>query len=147
MAKPVAGGAGRQDQSVVGKQASVTNLHSASDRIDAGNLAHYYANVPVSRKDGADGKADISGRQGGGCNLIQQRLEQMMVGAVDQRDLGGGAGQPLCSLEPTETGAYDDDARRRRRGIRLHSLKTRRAQEGCTASVVNISQQLPLLAA
>jgi hypothetical protein len=37
--------------------------------------------------------------------LIEQRLKEMMVLAIDQRDVHGRSGEILCDREPTEAGA------------------------------------------
>jgi len=38
-----------------------------------------------------EGRGDVRGRQHRRCNLVQQRLEQVVVATVDQDDIGVGA--------------------------------------------------------
>src|SRR6185369_452862 len=58
----------------------------------------------------ADRPRDLAARERGRGHLIEQRLKQMMVAAVDQRDLDRRARQPVGRLQPAEAGADDDDA-------------------------------------
>jgi hypothetical protein len=53
-------------------------------------------NVPVTAKQAAQGGRNLPRRQDAGCDLIQKRLEQVVIGAVDQRDVDRRSGQRLC---------------------------------------------------
>ncbi len=61
-------------------------------------------------QEGADRRGDVGRRQRRGRNLIQERLEQMMVRAVDQQDIDGRAGEPGRRCQSAEAAAHDDDA-------------------------------------
>ena len=52
---------------------------------------------------------DLAGRQGAGRDLVGQRLEQVEVAPVDERDLHGGPPQSTRSLQPAEAAADDGD--------------------------------------
>ena len=54
------------------------------------------------------GEAMSAGDKARGRHLIEQRLEQMIIVAVDQRDIDGGAGKRLGGRKPAEAGADDD---------------------------------------
>ena len=80
-------------------------------------------------EDGADRPGDVAGRERGRRHLVEQRLEQMVVVPVDQRDLGRRAGQGARHLEPAEAGAEDHHAKRPRPGSLLrHNAFSRPGQ-------------------
>jgi hypothetical protein len=56
----------------------------------------------------ADGRRHRRRRQPGGGHLVQQRLEQVVVGAVDQRHLDIGTRQRTHRFQATEAAADDD---------------------------------------
>ena len=53
---------------------------------------------------------DLARREQAGGDLVEQRLEQVVVGAVDQRDLGPAAGQDLRRPDAAEAAADDHHA-------------------------------------
>jgi hypothetical protein len=55
--------------------------------IDRRHLAQQHVHIPAVAGDGANRRRDLGGGQAGGGDLIQQRLEQMVVALVDQRDV------------------------------------------------------------
>ena len=57
--------------------------------------------------DRADRGRDIGGRKPSGCNLIKQRLKQMVVLLVNQRHLDLVSCQLVRGAEPAEPGAND----------------------------------------
>src|SRR5207253_1804893 len=69
--------------------------------------------VALLGEDVADGRGDGRGRQAGGRDLIEQRREKMVVGAVDHGDLRGRLAQRLRGPEARESATEDDDAGRR----------------------------------
>jgi hypothetical protein len=50
-------------------------------------------------------------RQTGSRDLIEQRLEQVIVVAIDNGDVEGGARQSFGGREPAESRSDNDDAR------------------------------------
>ena len=102
--------AGGQHQHVVGDLA-ILELHDATLAVDAGHAAQDHPHVGRLAQDRADGLGDLRRRQAGRGHLIEQRLEEMVVAPVDDRDVGIGAGEARCSTQAAETGADDDDVR------------------------------------
>jgi len=52
---------------------------------------------------------DIGRRQVGGCHLIEQRLEKMIIAAVDNLDIDRRVAEGLRRRQPPETGPQNDD--------------------------------------
>ena len=61
-------------------------------------------------EDRAQGVGNLAGREGPGGDLVGQRLEEMEVAAVDERDLDRGATQALDGVDPAEAPADDHHA-------------------------------------
>jgi len=55
--------------------------------------------------------ADTSGAASAAVDLVQQRLEQVMVGPIDDRHLHAGNVQRTRHRQPAESSAEDQDAR------------------------------------
>ena len=87
------------------------SLDSLRRDIDAHRLAKQHARVPGTPQDPSDRRGDVTGRQRRGRNLIQQRLKDVMVAAIQQRDLGVGLSKRLRGRESPETAANDHDMR------------------------------------
>jgi hypothetical protein len=79
--------------------------------VDGGHLAHQHACVALSAEQVPYRPGDLRGRQAGGRDLVKQRLEQMMVLPVDQRDVHGGARQSPGDGQSAESGADNDHPR------------------------------------
>jgi hypothetical protein len=56
----------------------------------------------------ADGPGYFRGRERCGADLIQQRLEQMVIALIDDRELDVGSEQTLRNRQAAEAGADDD---------------------------------------
>ncbi len=118
------GGAGGQDQIVVGK-APAGKQQLALAEIDAGDLGHGHLAVLLVPQHRANRRGDMSRREGGGGHLIEQRLEDVMVAPVDDGHIHRRVRQGLGGGEAGEASANDDDARSRchpelSRGVRGH---------------------------
>src|SRR5580698_7403854 len=85
-------------------------LHHAAFEVEARHLSHEHFDVFVAVQDGADRSGNLAGRETGGGYLIEQRLEGVMIFAVDHGDAYGRAGQRLGRAEAAEAGAHDHDA-------------------------------------
>ena len=118
VAEVVVRGAGRDDQRVVrrarrrsdaraGASTSMSTTSPSSTRVLRWRLS-----------DVAQRRGDLAGREPAGGDLIEQRLEEVEVAPVDQRDLHRRAAQRLRRVEPAETAADDDDPGCRRRHAR-----------------------------
>jgi hypothetical protein len=62
-------------------------------------------------KDGADGLGNVCRRKHGQRDLIEQRLEGVVIAAVDEGDIDGQMGQGFGGMKAGKAAAYDDDAR------------------------------------
>ena len=67
--------------------------------------------LPLAPHQAAHGPGDVGRRKPGTRNLVQERLENVVVLPVDQRDIGVEAPEPLGDGEAAETRANDDDSR------------------------------------
>ncbi len=70
-------------------------------------------NVGVGSQDPTDGRGYFSGREAGGRDLVEQRLEGVVVSAVDDRDLYGKSRDSAGGGQASEAGSYDYDPRSR----------------------------------
>ena len=104
---------GGDDQQVV-RDATIADQHGAARRVDAGNRPEDHMGIGLRCQDAADRRGDVGGRQGRGRHLVQKRLEQMVVAAVDYDHIGGDLAEPLRRGQAAKTGSDDDDARPRR---------------------------------
>jgi hypothetical protein len=102
--------AGGQYQHVIGDGQPVPGPHSPCRGVHARCMRHHDGDVALPAEDGTHRPSDVAWRERGGRHLVEQRLEQVVVVPVDQRDLDGGAGQRPRRLQPAEAGAQDDDA-------------------------------------
>jgi hypothetical protein len=100
----------RENEMIVIDLAAV-NHDRAPRRVDARHGPPQHADGATVAKKSPDRKGDIGRRQSSGRDLIEQRLEQMIVVAVDQRDVDGFVFQAGRASHAAEPGADDDDAR------------------------------------
>jgi hypothetical protein len=78
---------GRDDQIVVRQLRAARELDPACGEIESGDLRQQRLDVARVSQDMTQRRCDLSGRQYCQGHLVQQRLERMMVLAVDQRDV------------------------------------------------------------
>ena len=78
--------------------------------IDALNLSQQHAEVLLFRLKLTDRRRYLGGRQNGGGDLVQERLKDMVITPVDQRDLDIGSLERPCCRDAGETAADDQDA-------------------------------------
>ena len=100
--------AGREDQEVVAELGPV-EAQPPGLGIDGRHLAEQHARVPLAAQDAADRRRDLRRRQAGRRDLVQQRLERVVVLAVDEREIDVLAREPARRLEAGEAAADDDD--------------------------------------
>jgi hypothetical protein len=77
--------------------------------VEVGDLGQQNADVAVALEDRPEGISDLAGRKRPGRNLVRERLEEMEVAAVDERDLDQRTPQLRDRLQAAETSADDDD--------------------------------------
>jgi hypothetical protein len=89
-----------------------------------------HGGVALVAQDAADRACDLRRREARGRHLIEQWLEQMVVAAVDDRDVDRRTAQRVRGGEPAEAGADDDDSRTARsRGV-ARGRSRRRGRRG-----------------
>jgi hypothetical protein len=95
------------DQRVVWQRALGKTNPAALD-VEARDLGHQDPNVAVAPEDGAKRVSDLAPRQRAGCDLVGERLEQVEVASIDDRELDRRRSEVLCRLQATEPPADDD---------------------------------------
>jgi hypothetical protein len=100
---------GRDDEIIVRQRFRAAEQNAAVGGVHAGHFRQQDRRVVLPAQDVADRPGDVGRRQRRGRNLIQQRLEAVMVLPVDQRDVDRGAAQRLRGFDAAEAGADDHD--------------------------------------
>src|SRR5215204_7671167 len=77
--------------------------------VEVGDLSQQHTDVAVALEDRAEGIGDFFGRERPGRDLVGQRLEEMEISAVDERDLDRCTPQLRHRLQTAETSADDDN--------------------------------------
>ena len=80
-----AAGAGGDDQVVVRQRVAVVEVHAPGRKVYFLRFGQQHTRVVVVAQYPANGRGDVARRQAGRCHLIQQRLKDVVVVAVDQR--------------------------------------------------------------
>ena len=106
--------AARRDDEVVVLELAVAQDHQPARGVDRGRLGEPDAEVALLSQNPADRRRDVAGREPGGRDLIEQRLEDVMVVPVDERDVDRRLRERLGGAQAAEPAADDDDARTRR---------------------------------
>ena len=86
MAEIRVGRAAGEQQMIERQRASIAEPHVLLIRRDAINVTHQHRDIFLPAQDVAQRRGDIRRRQTRSCDLIEQRLEQMMIAAIKQRD-------------------------------------------------------------
>src|SRR3989454_7326321 len=73
--------------------------------------------VGGSAQDGPQRDRDVGRVQRSRGDLVEQRLEEVVVAPVEQRDPHGAVGERPCGVEPAETAAHDHHVRKGGRSI------------------------------
>ena len=102
---------GRHDQGVVGDRTAIRDLDLAAVDVDADGFPEDDRHVPLAGEDRAEGLRDLARGQGAGRDLIQHRLEQVEVPAVEQGDRDFGVVPKVPGgVQAAEAAADDQDA-------------------------------------
>ena len=96
--------AGLADQLVLG-QAHAVGFGARHD------FGEQHLNIFLFAQNPADRRRDVAGRQGRGRDLIEKRLEQVVVVTVEQRDAHVSASEPARGVEAGKAAADDDNMR------------------------------------
>jgi hypothetical protein len=90
---------------------AVLGNHHPTIRINTLHLRHEHRGVRILAEQPTDGSGDVSGRKRRRRHLIQQRLKQVMVRAVEHEQLHVGSLERARGVQPTKPATDDDDAR------------------------------------
>ncbi len=101
----------RRENEIIVADIAAVDCDRAPGCVDAGHGPPQHANSAVVTKQSADRKGDVAGREAGRCHLIEQGLEQVIVVAIDQRDVDRLILQAACAFQAAKPGADDDDMR------------------------------------
>jgi hypothetical protein len=101
--------AGHQ-QEVIGQRCAVGQHDLARRQVDARHFAQAHRHVALPAQDVAQRRGDVAGRQARGGHLVEQRLEQVVVGAVDQRDVERRLGQRARAPQAGKAAADHDQS-------------------------------------
>ena len=111
--------AGGQNQIVIGDGDVLAKAVRDIDRlfraIDACHLAEDHRSVGLLAEKASNRRADLAWRQDRSRNLIEKRLEKMVVRTVDENDPRRRFAKCLCSRKAGETASNDDNPRKTRR--------------------------------
>ena len=102
--------AGCDDQTVVrdlaGGQAENVDVHDAPVEIKTGDLGQLYLYVLVSSDHMPQRRGDLARRDHAGRDLVQERLKQVVVAPINQRDVDLLAGQGTRGGQASEASAH-----------------------------------------
>src|SRR5215813_13550133 len=112
MAKICAMGAGCEDEVVVRDGLLLgIELYMATFLVDGDHFPHPNVDIRLPAEHRPDRGRYRARLKDAGGDLVQQRLEQVEVCPVDQRDLDGDVLETCGSSDPAETSTYDHYAR------------------------------------
>ena len=104
------GGAGGEDEVVVFEVGAGPEENAVLVEGEAGGLIHEDFDVAMVAEDGADGLGDIGGGEHGEGDLVEERLEDVVVLAVDEGDVDWELGETHGGVNAGKASAKDDDA-------------------------------------
>ena len=96
------------DQVVVG-DVLVTDSDRSGLAINGASFTQDDRDVLLIPENRSDGGGNIRWIQGRGCDLIKQRLKEVMVAPVDDENLGCGIAKVFGGVQPGEACTNDDD--------------------------------------
>jgi len=76
---------------------------------DTYDVIQQHRDVGLVRENGSNRLGNVRRRQPGRGYLVKQRLEQVMILPIDQRDAGGGIIEILTKRQSAKTGAKHDN--------------------------------------
>ena len=101
--------ASRHDQGVIGKLSAIGEKHAAARGIHIDHFRQVYFNVLLAPEDAAQRRGDLARRKARGCDLIEERLKQVEVAPIYQRDCHRRMLERPGGLEAAKSAADDDD--------------------------------------
>ena len=134
----------RRDDEIVVRHLDLpeVRLHDAALDVDAVDLRHQHRRVRVLAQQPPNRRRDVARRQHGRRHLIEQRLEEMVVRAVEQRDVDvRRCCSPRAASEPREAAADDHDARSRH-AVGIVSTRSARPPNRRAATVMSSTSRM-----
>ena len=105
------GGAGGQDEIVVVEACAAGERDLARGGVDGDDFIHEDLRVVLAAQDGADGLGDVGRREHRQRDLVEQRLEGVVIAAIDYGDVDWQVREPLGGVKAGKAGADDDHTR------------------------------------
>ncbi len=102
-------GSGCQHQRVVCDQRAVCEMKLVRLSIDAADGGQQRGHLLATPEQVADRPGNLGWRERRGCDLIEQRLEQVMISLIDKCYANRRAGQTARDFQTTESSADNDD--------------------------------------
>ena len=106
------GGSGRDDQAVVlvgpDRVVGPPGRHGPSSQVEPGDRGHLHRHVVVAAQDVPNRWGDLPSREDAGRELVEQRLEEVVVPCVDERHVDGCPPEELRGEQPAEPASDDD---------------------------------------
>jgi hypothetical protein len=107
------GRAGREDEQLVRDRVAPGEDHPPALEVEADHLGEQDLGVPLLAQDAPDRSGDVGRVQAGGGDLVEQRLEQVVVAPVEEGDPHRRPGELAGAVEPGEAAADDHHLRER----------------------------------
>ncbi len=105
------GGPGGQYEVVIGKTGAAGKADDLGLGVDGNHRIHQDFSVLLVAQDTADGLGDVGGRQDRQRDLVEQRLEGVMIFAIDEGDIDGQVSERYGCVKAAKTSAHDHDTR------------------------------------
>jgi hypothetical protein len=102
-------GAGRDHQVVIGPLA-IGQDHATVGDIEIHYLSEQHFRVAMAAQDRAQRRCDLTRRKPAGGHLVQQRLKEMKIAAIDQGERQRNLAETLSGVKAGETAADNDHA-------------------------------------
>jgi len=118
-------GPGGEHQVVIADPVTIGQQDLGSGRVHPGHVSQKHLDLAPATQDGPDREGDVGGGERRGGDLVQQRLEQVVIGAVNHRDPDRGNPTPQGPHEgeASEPGPDDYDPGHSRIVSRRHRAK------------------------
>ena len=99
------------DDALAIRRRILTAFERAEAERDPARLRQQHVHVAVALHDAADGRGDVGRGQPGGGDLVEQRLEDVMIPPIQQRHAHRCAAERPRRVQSAEPAADDDDVR------------------------------------
>ena len=92
------------DQVIV-RNFKIGQIDEFSSEIKAHDFVHYDFNIPAAAENPANRRGDLSGRNSGSRDLVEERLKCVVVSAINESDLDRQLRELASCFETAESGA------------------------------------------